>query len=417
MFRFHYLRNRALVLFFALFTSLPTNLGAQMPGIEMARGAKKIEIPFEKQDNFIIVKVLFEGIFPMRFIVDTGAEFTILSKKEIATLFQLPYARTLTIMGTDMRTQITAHIVRKVKLNLVNLTLSKDILVLEEDYFKLDQFVGLNIDGIIGAETFRGYILKIDYEKQILTMYDPVVFSEKDRKAYSEMPITIERGKPYISTQVFIKPDTAVQVKLLLDSGAALALLLHTHSGANLSLPEKVINGSIGSGLGGSIDGVLGRAHRLDIGAEPIKSFICHFQSFINAADTSNISGRNGLIGGDIMSKFHVIIDFSKEKLYLKPNKTFKELFVYDKSGITAIASGILLNIFTISEIQPGSPAHEAGIMKGDEILKINRLPSTYLTLGALNQYFQKKDGKEITLSIKRDKKILKFKFKLRTLI
>ena len=86
---------RLLIIFLSLGL---TTLNAQMPGVIMAKGAKKVEIPFERQDNFIIVKVMFEKFLPLRFIVDTGAEHTILTKKEVATLLQIPFERTITLM-------------------------------------------------------------------------------------------------------------------------------------------------------------------------------------------------------------------------------------------------------------------------------------------------------------------------------
>ena len=151
------LKNRLLLISF-LSLGL-TILNAQMPGVIMAKGAKKVEIPFERQDNFIIVKVLFENFLPLRFIVDTGAEHTILTKKEVATLLQIPFERTITLMGTDMRSQITAYIARKITLELTNLTFKKDILVLEDDYLHFDRFAGLEVHGVLGAEAFKGYVM------------------------------------------------------------------------------------------------------------------------------------------------------------------------------------------------------------------------------------------------------------------
>ena len=108
-----WIKNRTLI-FLLLF--LETNISAQIPGFYMEKGAKKIEIPFEQQDNFIILKVLFQGFFPLRFILDTGAEHTILTKKEVTNLLRISYEREMTIMGTDMRTQIKAYIARKMRL-------------------------------------------------------------------------------------------------------------------------------------------------------------------------------------------------------------------------------------------------------------------------------------------------------------
>ena len=69
-----------------LHITLLSEIWSQIPGFYMNKGSKKLEIPFERIDNFIVVKILFEGLFPLRFILDTGAEHTILTKKEITNL-------------------------------------------------------------------------------------------------------------------------------------------------------------------------------------------------------------------------------------------------------------------------------------------------------------------------------------------
>lgn len=388
-----------------------------MPGVTFHKGAKKIEIPFERQDNFIIVKVLFQGLLPLRFIIDTGAEHTILIKKEISDLLKVTYEREMTIMGTDMKTEIKAYIARKINLELSNLTLNKDILVLDEDYFKFDEFAGLEVHGIIGAEVFKGQILKIDYIKQILTIYNPSVFKDADHKNYDESPIQILRGKPYIVTDAQILSDTKIPLKLLLDTGGSLALLLHTHSTQGLIMPEKVIKGSIGNGLGGQIDGYMGRLKAISLGQSTLNNVISHFQELNPELDTINIPKRNGLIGNEILSRFNFIIDFNKERLYLQPNKHFKEKFDYDKSGLIIVAGGASLNKFSVFDVLPDSPAIEAGLKRGDEIVSINRIPTHFYTLGVVNRKFQGRAGKGVRLVIKRDNKRFVKTIKLRNII
>jgi predicted aspartyl protease len=386
----------------------------------MHRGAKKVEIPFERQDNFIIVKVIFQGIFPLRFIVDTGAEYTILTKKEIANLLNTTYDKEITLMGTDMSTQIKAYIARKVKLEMTNLTLTKDILVLDDDYFKFDQFAGLDVQGILGSESFKGYVLKIDYTKQMLTLYDPSVFRESDHRKFKEYPLTISRSKPYLRTNTEIFQGKTISLKYLLDTGAALAVLLHTYSAPNLRLPEKVIKGNIGTGLGGNIEGFLGRLHSLDIGDYKLPSPLCHFQeidSLNKAVDTIYLNGRNGLIGGDVLSRFNIIIDFTKEKLYLQPNSSFKGTFEYDKSGLIFIAGGVNLSYFTVFDVLSNSPASESDIKIGDRLISINRIPARFYSLGAVNAALQKKAGKKVRLKFKRGEKVFIRVLRLRQLI
>jgi predicted aspartyl protease len=405
------------LLFPLFFCSFLLTLKAQIPGFYMQKGAKKIEIPFELQDNFIVVKVLFQGIFPLKFIIDTGAEHTILTKKEITNLLRVTYEHERTIVGTDMKFPIKAYIARKMRLDLENLTLVKDILVLEEDYFKLDQFAGLEIHGIIGAEVFKGYILKIDYLNKILTIFDPSVFKASDHKNYEELPIEVNRSKPYLHTKAQISGDTTVSMKLLLDTGAGLALLLHTYSNPLIVMPPKVLRGSIGNGLGGEIEGYVGRIRSLDIGHSKLQSVISHFQELHAESDSNYILNRNGLIGGDLLHRFTVIFDFSKEKLYLKPNKFIKRLFEYDKSGIIPIASGATLSQFIVYDVLPNTPGAEVDVQRGDEIIKIGWVPTQFLSLAIINDIFQGREGKKINITLKRNGVKIKKSFRLRKYI
>ncbi|MBL7814386.1 MAG: aspartyl protease family protein [Saprospiraceae bacterium] len=388
-----------------------------MPGVEMARGAKRIEIPFERQGNFIIVKVVFQGLFPLKFIIDTGAEHTILTKKELPTLLGIPFERTINLMGTDMKTQVIAHIVRKVKLQLPNVLFTKDIIVLDDDYFEFDKFAGLDVHGVIGSEAFRGFIVKFDFSKQLITLYDPSVFKHSDKRNFEELPVQIIRSKPYIITQAQINNDSSSQLKLLLDTGAALSLLLHTYSTPGLSLPPQVIKGNIGTGLGGEIEGFVGRIKSLKIGSNTIVEPISNFQELESLSDSTYLNGRNGLIGGEVLCRFNFIIDFNKEKLYVQPNRYFKYKFSYDKSGLLIVAGGANLTIFTVHEVLPNSPASEAGLQKGDEFVSINRIPCRYFSLGEINRKMQSKSGRTYRIVFLRNGKKQRINLTLRDLI
>lgn len=390
---------------------------AQIPGVEMNRGAKKVEFPFERQGNFIIVKVVFDGLFPLRFILDTGAEHTILTKKEIPNLLGIPFERTITLMGTDMKTQVIAHIIRKVKLQLTNVLFTKDLIVLDEDYFQFDKFAGLDVHGVLGAEAFRGYIVKFDYSKQIITLYDPSVFKPADHRNFEELPIEIIRSKPYITTSAQVLTDSVVQLKLLIDTGAGLSLLLHTYSTPGLALPQKVIKGNIGSGLGGEIEGYVGRIRSFNMGSNLLVNPVSHFQELNELSDSVHLNGRNGLIGGEVLSRFNFIIDFNSEKLYLQTNRNFKTKFSYDKSGLVLISGGANLNIFTVYEVLPNSPAAAAGFQKGDELIRINCTPARFYGLGDINRKLQGKTGRVFRIKFLRDGQKMKTTLILRDLI
>ena len=449
-------------IFYFLFFISPSPLFSQsiIPSLSINKNEKKAEIPFERQGNFIILKVLFNGLLPLRFMFDTGAEHCILTKKEVASIFQINYEKEIIIRGTDLHTQIKAYIARKVKLNLEGVDLVKDILVLDEDYFKFDKFAGLEIHGIIGAETFRNYVVKLDYIKQIMTIYEPSAFTEFEHRGYDSLDILVLHNKPFINTQAQVETDSVVNLKLLIDTGAGLAMLLYAHSTPGLSPPKTSIEGNIGTGLGGDLTGFMGRLKKFTISGNNQQSAISYqlsesssqksandnvttgkkrtatvpklkvqgsrlsfsgviasFQEMRDLSDTSFLLGRNGILGGEILSRFTTIIDFPKEKIYLKPNRDFNETFKYDKSGINFIAQGENLNKFTVNSVLYKSPASEAKIWRGDELTSFQHIPARLFTLSTLDRRLQGKTGKKIRLVFRRDgKRIVKY-IKLRDLL
>ena len=174
-------------------------------------------------------------------------------------------------------------------------------------------------------------------------------------------------------------------------------------------MPSQVIKGNIGNGLGGQIEGYMGRLNKLSIGNNHLGNVISHYQELINQTDSTYLNQRNGLMGNEILCRFNFIIDFNREKVYFQPNKYFKNSFEYDKSGLIIVAGGKTLNKFTVYDVLPNTPAFEADILRGDEILKINSFPTRLYTLGALNDKFQGKVGKKIKITLLRDgKKIVK---------
>jgi hypothetical protein len=184
-----------------------------------------------------------------------------------------------------------------------------------------------------------------------------------------------------------------------MDTGARLSLLLYTHSHPDLVTPSKVIQGNIGYGLGGRIVGYAGRIKRLEFSKNIyFEELLSDFQDFSKGADTSNVTGRNGIIGNDILNRFTVIIDYIHHQIYLKPNKDFRQAFEYDKSGLMLLAGGVDLNHFYVQHIIKNSPASEADIHVDDRLLSINRMPTIFMSLQDVSKRFRGRENKKMRL-------------------
>ncbi|MCB0518779.1 MAG: aspartyl protease family protein [Lewinellaceae bacterium] len=386
-------------------------------GFEILKDVKRIDIPFEYKNDLIIVNVTFGRIFPLKFIFDTGAEHTILSKREITDIMNVPYEREFQLVGSDLKTILTAYLVRGIHLRVGDMIIpNQSFLVLEEDYFRFEEMAGVEVQGILGADLFRGLVVKINYERRIITLMKTSSF-DKPNKGYQALAIDVNRNKPYLNTIIRLQTDSAVQVKLLLDTGAMLSLLLNTDTHPDLRLPANALKGNIGAGLGGFLEGYLGRVTALQLGGLQCSEVLTNFQELAIGVDTAILYSRNGLIGNQILSRFNVIIDYPREQLYLQPNKMFNKAFEFDKSGLVLIASDLRLNKFTVHDVLPGSPAAQAGLLPGDEIRRLNLIPVGFLSLADIHRILKKKVGKKIRIVVKRGDKRLKFRFSLRKLI
>ncbi|MCB0549913.1 MAG: aspartyl protease family protein [Phaeodactylibacter sp.] len=400
-----------------LLSALAIKAPAQFLDMEIQRGSRRIDIPFDYINGFIIVNITFEGVIPLRFIFDTGAEHTILSKREITDLLRVDYRRRFPIVGADLSKELYAYLVQGIELKVGNIIAkNRSILVLEEDYFRFEEYAGIDVQGILGSDFFRRFILKINYSRHTISLYDPQYW-EPPGNNYVRIPIEITRNKPYLNARVQFHQDTSMQLRLLIDSGASLALLLHTDTHPGLDLPDQVIPSNLGAGLGGYIQGYMGRIEELGLESFTFREVISQFQEVSLFLDTTYSARRNGIIGNDILSRFTLIIDYVNEQAYFQPNRTYENEFEYDRSGLFLAATGPGLNHYIIYGIIPGSPAATAGILPGDEIVKINYLPANFFSLEGITRKFQKKPGTKVRMKIKRNKVRMKIILVLRDLI
>jgi predicted aspartyl protease len=380
--------------------------------------AERIDIPFDFTNGFIIISLTINGRFPVRFIFDTGAENTIITKREITDLLRVPYDREFTILGSDMTTELTAYLVRNIDLNIANKNLlNQPLLVLEEDYFRFEAFTGEPIHGIVGANIFRNKVVCINYQRRQITLFHPGHFESAELdEAFTEIPIQIKKNKPYLFAPIRLPNQDTLSVKLLIDTGASLPLLLTTQTHPNLQLPEQVIPGNIGMGLGGRLEGYIGRIRKIELGQYTIQEIPTNFQEITPEMDTSFLQQRNGIIGNQLLRKFTVYIDYLRSKMYLRPNRYINKEFKMDKSGLVIVAGGRFLDLLIVQGVLPRSPAAESGILPGDVIKRINGIPVGLMSLSDVDGILKKKEGKKIKIVFEQQGEKKKRIFRLRNL-
>src|SRR3989337_2054526 len=172
---------RPYLLFIFLFLS-SFRAFSQVLGFSLADGKKKVKIPIEIYNNLVVVPVVLNGALPLKFILDTGVRTAILTQKTFTDILNLSYSRKYTISGPGGVQIIDAYITNNVSLELPGVMgRGHALLVLGEDYLELRNYLGTDVHGILGYELFSRLIVQVDYDKKVLTLYNPKAFKKRRR--------------------------------------------------------------------------------------------------------------------------------------------------------------------------------------------------------------------------------------------
>jgi hypothetical protein len=378
-------------------------------GFSLANGATKAEIPIEIHNNLVIVPVILNNQLPLKFIVDTGVRTSILTEKIYSDILHLAYSKKFTITAPGGVNTVNAYIANNVTIDMPGVHgRGHALLVLENDFLELRSSLGSEVHGILGYELFSRFVIKIDYEAKLMTLMLPQKF--KPSRKYTRLPITVEDTKPYYVAELKINDTTSMSAKLMIDTGASHGLFLDTESSDKIIIPKKNISSTIGRGLGGIITGRLARVGSLHMGRYNISNMIASFpdpNSYFDTLRTGHLVYRNGSIGGEILSRFQVVFDFPREKIYLKPNHSFRKNSYYNMCGLTLKATGVNLREYIVTEVRGQSPAFKVGVKVGDRIFSINNTLTSEMDLSEINAYFNNQPGKKLSMKVIRETEVM----------
>lgn len=387
----------------------------QVLGFSLPPGKTRVQFPIEVYNNLVVVPMILNNQLPLKFILDTGVRTSILTEKAYSDILNLPYSRKYTIAGPGGEKLVDAYVTNNVSLDLPGVQgRGHAMLVLDQDYLELRNYLGTDVHGILGYELFSRFIIEVNYEQKMLTLMLPQRFREKKR--FEWIPIQIEDTKPYLTASIEMNDTTVLSAKLLVDSGASHGLFLETTSNPKIRVPERHVTSIIGRGLGGVITGQIAKIKSIKLGKYEVTNVITNFpdpNSYMDTLKTSRLVFRNGSIGGEVLSRFTVIYNFPGEKIYLKKNSSLKKEFFFNLSGLTVRAKGARLKNFEITDVRMNSASQLSDVKSGDRILSVNGIEATDLDLNTINAFLNSKPGRRISLQIERDGVRLKKEFRL----
>ncbi len=298
----------------------------QMPGMQLLKlnfpdGKSVVEIPFEVEGNWMVIPVSINGSRPLRFVLDTGAQGTVLQNPEIADSLNLKITGKMAVRGAGgAGAGREASIADNVTFNIGGIELSNGRLVVSPA--SSDSRTMATHDGVIGRTVFATLVVEVDWEKRTVRFYEPSKY--KYTGTGTILPLTFdEGGRPYTSASV--ADDKLIPVKLVVDTGGSHALSLDVGSKPEIRLPEGATKTILGRGVGGEITGYTGQVKKFQLGGQTLENVPAIFPD--SSSGITGIGGRQGSLGAGVLRRFKIIYDYSRERMIVEPNKFFNEPF------------------------------------------------------------------------------------------
>lgn len=370
---------------------------------------RKVSIPFELINNLVVVPLRINDSGTLYFILDTGVGQILITELPVDKEMTIKYSRNVRLSGLGADEPVMALFSSGNKIVMDGITGgSLDVVVMLEDIFNLSSLMGREINGLIGYDIFRNFIVEINFTNKKLYFHDPDLYAakyakKKSSRKWTVIDIEIENQKPYINTWLTQKDSTKIHANLLIDSGASHAIALYPTSNDSIFIPNKRVYSYLGTGLSGDIYGEIGRAERMGFGGLTIKNPVVYYPEEEGTHRAILENNRNGSIGSDLLKRFKLFINYEDSTILVKPNNKFKQEFSYNMAGIVVGTPIPHLPFYVVSRVRKGSPADIAGILVNDVITEINHKKAHLLDLGQIHENFQYHDGKKISIVIQRN--------------
>ena len=327
---------------------------------------QRARMPFVWISKHLIISVSVGGYKDLKFMVDTGAPSSLVDDATAVTL-GLPAGTEYVPAGGTGKDLVLARRVDHLALGLRDLDLT-DITLLRCDLSSMSAVFGVHIDGVLGYDILKSFVVRLAYNDRTLDLINPAAFNP--RNAGSPIPITVRTAHILLPATICHSGVTATSSLFIMDTGSDSSITLSKSfitANPGLELIGGVPSGS--SGLGGTSRESILRCDEIMLGdmalIDPIVDLVAQNQGIWT-------QGLAGLIGNEIWRRFDVTIDFPDSKLFLKKNYHFNDPYRYVDIGLAVNAVGPDLRTYVVAEVVPGSPAAAAGFQAGDILLQVD---------------------------------------------
>ncbi len=362
-------------------------------------------VPIELVGGYIFLSARIDESEKLNLLFDTGATSLVLDS---AAAEQLGLVAT-PITRNYGEGSFVEQVIESVDLTIADHTVPQ-LTAKKRDTGLMSQRLGVRIDGVIGADLLRDYVVEIDYDSMTLSLYDSDGFVYSGDG--SGLDIISNRFFATVVTEMTVAEDEVLTGRFLIDTGAGVTVALNTPFVNDHDLLDRIGFEHIAYTLAAqsvemtSHPGRIPRFHLGDHSFEDMPLLLS--QTEVGPLSPSAIAG---IIGNQVWKRFNMTFDYSGNKLYLEPSRFYGEAFRVDCSGMMlhTTSSGAV----AVRGVLEGSPAAEAGVEVGDLLVEIGGGPVSGLAVHEIGDMLAR-CGQTVALVIGRNHDLLKTTLKLR---
>lgn len=374
-----------------------------------AQNSPVVTIPFVLNNDHIIIRLRLDDSAPLNFLFDSGAGGTLITKEAADSML---FRSTSKRKNVGVSGSHKVGVIKGVKLSvgdkkLGNITLLSTDKPLEE----LDD--GRKVHGVIGYPILSRYVVEIDYIARVIKFYNRNSFTYTGNG--QTLPLDFILNLPISRAVIVMYNDMAFEGDFLIDTGARSYLIMSSPSVVLYDMAENIGNYyNVRAKIGSSQ-----KRAKIRYGKLQSVQFAGHNFDDLPVALSSDSKGLlsmpdiDGIIGNKLLMRFKVIFDYQHKLLHLEPNDLFEESYEVNSSGFNI---NFKQGKPFIKNLVDQSPADNAGLRNGDEIISINGKLVEVMLTDDIRQAFLKQ-GEKVEIVIQRNRKFKYTEFTLKSLI
>lgn len=297
-----------------------------VPTVRFDSGNSALKIPLDIDNSIIRLEVRVNHSKPLKFIFDTGASFSVISSQRATELGLKSRGEA---QGNATGGRIKGSYTKGVSLGVQGAEVFHQLIA----SIPISPPPGFEFDGVIGQNFIEQFVVEIDYENKLMNLYDPRTYTYSGKGEV--IPLLLAAGKtPLVNTKIILEGRPPVEAKLEVDTGADGTLVINSPLVKREKLVEAVLKTgqSNNNGAGGEQRILVGRVKAVQLGRLVFNNPPVGLSQDTEGSGASE--ENDGLIGGELFRRFKVILDYSRKRMILEPNKSFNDPYNVEMSGI-----------------------------------------------------------------------------------